>query len=115
MLELTVKSNTVSEITTVYRSGSFTTKSILIDGRSVNASYHEGKYDIVILMYASVDITDFYGNKLKDESQSREDVKVVGEWIEKEFADYSISTNTGWSTKNQWWKEWRISKNSDNE
>lgn len=83
---------------------------VTIDGEQVNGSWREDDEEIVIGMYAEHNMVDYYGNLLRDCSDTREKFKIVVEWIKETFKDKVIESTSGWSTKTQYWGQWKIKK-----
>lgn len=82
---------------------------VTLDGEQVNGLWVENEEEIKINMYAEHDLYDYYGNLLRDYSETRNKIKIVTEWIEQQFKD-KFEFRSGWSTKNQFWREWTIKK-----
>lgn len=83
---------------------------VTIDGEQVNGLWVENDEKIKISMYAEHDLYDYYGNLLRDFSDTRNKIEIVTEWIEQQFKD-KFEFRFGWSTKTQFWTEWTILKN----
>jgi hypothetical protein len=61
-------------------------------------------------MYAETDLRDYYGNLLRDTSDTREKFNIVKAWVYLNFLGKTIEHKSGWSSHNQYWSEWTIKK-----
>ena len=83
---------------------------VTIDGEQINGLWVENDEEIRINMYAECDLTDYFGNLLKDTSDTRTKFNTVKAWIYLNFLGKTIDHRSGWSTKTQYWSEWIIKK-----
>lgn len=83
---------------------------VTIDGEQVNGLWNENDEQIQISFNVDHDLYDYYGNKLQDNSKSREQYRIVSEFIENTYKKENISHRSGWVTRNQSWSEWTIKK-----
>lgn len=83
---------------------------VTIDGEQVNGLWLENEEEIKINMYAEHDLYDYYGNLLRDRSETRTKINLVDAWIALTYMDKKIEFRSGWSTKTQFWREWTILK-----
>lgn len=83
---------------------------VTIDGEEVNGLWNEGKEFIEISMYAEHDLYDYYGKLIKEFSKTREQFKIVADWIYETYKNHEIIKTSGWSTKTQYWGAWIIKK-----
>ena len=86
------------------------TNIIMIDGKPVNGTVREDAFSMTIGMYASCDDRDYYGNLLRDNSESRKQFGIVKEWVITNPNFELVEEKSGWSTKTQYWREWIIRK-----
>lgn len=83
---------------------------VTIDGEQVNGLWNEGEEFIGISMYASCNDYDYFGNLLRDHSDTRVKIDTVENWINETYKPENIIKTSGWSTKNQFWRAWIIKK-----
>ena len=83
---------------------------VTIDGEEVNGFWREDNEEIVIGMYAECDMVDFFGELIREFSDTRTKFNIVSHWIEETFKDSVVDITYGWSTKTQYWRNWKIKK-----
>jgi len=83
---------------------------VTIDGEQANGLWDEDNEDIKISFNRDHNLYDYFGNLLRDNSWSGEQLNFISAWIALTYMDKTISYRSGWCSKNQSWSEWTIKK-----
>ena len=86
------------------------TNILMINDKLINGRWDEGEDEIVITVFAENPTYSIYGDIIYDNPKSREDLQIISDFISVKFKDKAIEKRVGWSTKNQFWSEWKIKK-----